>query len=143
LVEVTIVLLIMAIVAAVAAPRMANSLSYFRADAAAKRIAVDIALAQRHAMTNSTAQTVQFITATNSYTLPGMKDINHPALAYVVKLADPPCESTLASAVFGADSIVIFDQYGLPDSGGSAVVRAGDHQRTITVDANTGKVTIQ
>lgn len=143
LVELTIVLLIMGIVAAVAAPRLTNSLMYFRADAAAKRIAADIARAQRQAMTSSMSQSVQFTVATNSYTLPGMKDINHPALDYVVKLADFPCQATLLKVDFGADSVVVFDRYGLPDGGGSAAVWAGDHLRTVTVDANTGKVTIQ
>ena len=38
---------------------------------------------------------------------------------------------------------VTFDAYGVPDNGGSIVIQVGTEQRKITVDADTGKASVQ
>lgn len=141
--ELIIVVLIIGITAGVAVPRYVNSLWCYRTDAAAKRIAADLALAQRQAMISSSSRSVQFTTQTNSYSLVGVQSMDHPAGGYGVKLSDSPYQATLVSAAFGNDAVIIFDRYGMPDGGGSVVVQAGGVQKTITVDANTGKATVQ
>ena len=72
-----------------------------------------------------------------------MKDIDRPSLTYTVKLAETPYSARITSASFGGDSDLVFNGFGIPDSGGTVVIRVGSYTKTITTEANTGKVTIQ
>ena len=56
-----------------------------------------------------------------------------------VDLKADPYAATIVSASFGGQPTLTFDMYGGVSSGGSVVVQAGGTQKTITVDANTGK----
>ena len=60
----------------------------------------------------------------------------------VVDLSVDPYVATILSADFGDDSVIVFDGFGLPDSGGSVVVQVANHKKTIAVDAQTGKPTV-
>ena len=71
LLETTIVLAIIATLAAVAAPRYGNSLARYRVDAAAQRVAVDLAAARRHARMSSAPCGVTFDHLQNRYTVSG------------------------------------------------------------------------
>ena len=143
LVELIIVVMIIGIAAAVAAPRYADTLSHYRAEAAAKRIEVDLNLARRQARISSASQSIQFDAASASYVLPGVPHLDHPDLDYKVDLAKTPSGASIVSANFGGDAELIFDGYGVPDSDGTVVVQSGQYQKTITVDADTGKATIE
>ena len=50
---------------------------------------------------------------------------------------------SVLSADFGGQSRVSFDGYGVPSAGGSAVVQVGQTQKTVWLDAATGKATVQ
>ena len=105
LIALTITVLITGIVAAVAAPKFANSIIRYKIDAAAMRIAGD----------------------------------------YVVDLSDTGYAATLVSVSFGSggtDNSITYDMYGRPDYGGFVVIQFGSEQRTITVNATTGKTTV-
>ena len=144
LVELVITVLIMGILAAVAAPKFADSLSRFRVEAAAKRVAADLQLARREAQSGSASRTVQFnFPGLDRYTLVGMQDLNHPNQGYEIDLAGAPYFSFIVSVNFGGDADVILYGYGTPDSGGTVVVESGGHQATIGVDADSGKIKIQ
>ena len=145
LIELVIVVLIMGIMAAAAAPRFNKSLCYHRAESAAKRIKADLELARKYAMSTSTKQTVSFVVASDRYSLAGVKDLNHGTQIYEVDLSDSLCNASIVSAAFdnGSDSDVEFDGYGVPDSGGTVVIQSGIYQRTIVVDSETGKASIQ
>jgi len=143
LAEAVIVMAILAVVALLAIPRYASAANRHRASAAAHRIVADLAAAQARARTQSASQAVSFSLAAGQYQITGMSDPDHPTQPYVVRLADGPCAASLVSADFGGDATIVFDGYGVPDSGGTIVVRAGDSIRTITVDPNTGAATIQ
>ncbi len=140
--ELTVVLFVIGVLAAMAAPRYANFVAERHVEAAANRIAIDLAFAQRLARFSSTAQRINFNPAANTYVLVGVQDPDHPARAYAVRLADEPYEATLVSAELGGDDRVVFDGYGMPDSDGTIVIRAGTRQKTITLDGQTGRVTI-
>ena len=142
LVELVLVLVIIGILSAVAVPRFSNSIALRRVDAAARRIQVDLSLARRRAKVSTTSLTVSFDTATNSYQLVGMTDPDHPAAEYKVSLSDEPYSATIVSADFGGDAKIIFDGWGVPDSGGSVVVQVGSHQKTINVDPDTGQASV-
>jgi type II secretion system protein H len=141
LVEMVIVVLIIGILTASAAPRMAGALRTSRLDAACRRIKADLAWARHSAITRSVPQTVQFTPASGSYTLAAAADLDRPAAAYVVTLTSTPYSCTLVSATLGSDASVVFDRFGRPDSGGTVVVGAGSATKTVTLDANTGLAT--
>lgn len=142
LVEMLTVLVIIGVLAAMALPRFSSTMANHRADVAATRVAASLHLARRHARNTGTAQSVQFNVNANGYILPSVKDLAHPALAYAVRLADSPYESAIVAADFGGDTELIFDAYGIPDSGGSITIQSGKIQKTISVDVETGKTTI-
>ena len=140
MVEVVCVVVIIATLAAVAVPRFSNTLARQRVEAAARRIVVDLALAQRRARTTNAKQKVLFTPATHGYTL---IDMRHPGLVYKVLLSEDPYGASIVSANFGGDTDIIFDVFGVPDSSGSVVISVGNHVRTVTVDAGTGRATTQ
>jgi prepilin-type N-terminal cleavage/methylation domain-containing protein len=141
LVEIVVVMLILGIMAAVAAPKFASALHQYRAEAAATRIKADLGLVRQHAIATSSQQKVQFSVATNGYNMPGLPDLNHAGQAYAVDLAVYPYHAELESTSLGGDSLLQFDRYGKPDGGGTITVRSGEYQRTVTIDPETGKAT--
>jgi type II secretion system protein H len=144
-VELAIVVIILAIVAAAAVPKYADALNRFRVDAAARRIAADLATAQARARATSSSQTILFTLPPqgSQYQIAGMKDPDRPAATYTVNLADSPYQVTLSSASLGGDSTLIYNGYGIPDSGGTVVVGSGQYTKTVTIDATTGMAAIQ
>ena len=142
LVELVIVTVILGIVAGIAVPRYANFLAHQHVEAAARRIVVDLSLAQRRARFGSTAQTVTFDVVGDGYTLVGMQDPDHPSQPYTIALSREPYQAAIISADFGGDAQIIFDGWGAPDSGGSVVVQVGSHQKTIDVDPDTGQASV-
>ena len=150
LVELVIVVLILGIIAAVAAPRYADSLAHFRVDATAKRIVADLQMARRTAKTARADRTVQFDLPGNQYELLGMYDIDHPDQAYEVDLAKTGYSASLVSADFDGNDSLTFDMYGRPFTGsplaalvaGSIVVQSAGQQRTIVIDPTTGVVSV-
>lgn len=141
-IELVMVTIILAIVAVIAVPRYANAIALQRVEAAAWRVANDLALAQRRAKFSSTSQTIDFDLSGDFYFVVGMQDPDHPASPYVVTLSDEPYGATIVSADFAGTALVTFDGYGVPDNSGTIVIRSGNRQKTITVDGVTGRATI-
>jgi prepilin-type N-terminal cleavage/methylation domain-containing protein len=143
LLELVLVIALLAMLAAVAVPRYAGSLSRYRADLAAKRIAADLGMTRNNAFASGTHRTATFTTATNSYVLVGIRGLDQATTDNLVSVSANPYFAQLFSADFAGGSSVIFDAYGVPDHGGSVVVRSGSFQKTVTVDAGTGNVSVQ
>lgn len=145
LAETVIVLAIVGILAAIAVPRLSSSIALQRVEATARRIVVDLAFAQRRAKSSNAAQTVRFDTVTQEYIFVGMPHPDAPAREYGVSLQKEPYRATLVSVNLnnGNSNEIIFDVFGVPDGGGSVVISVGSHVRTITVDADTGKASVQ
>ncbi len=144
LIELIIVTMIIGIMAAVAVPRVGESLSYHRTEFAAERIKADLRLARRYAMSTSSRQTVSFVVASDRYSFDSMADLDHSSQVYEIDLAGSPYNVRVVSAEFNdaADADVEFNGYGVPDSGGTVVVGAGGYQRTIVLDPETGEASI-
>lgn len=150
LIEVLIVVLILGILAAAAVPTYVDSLSYFRAEATAKRIAADLRLARRTAKTSRAERTVQFSVPANQYELVGMNHMDHSDRQYVVRLAETGYPATLISVNCDGNASVTFNMYGQPFTGspsaplvaGSIVIQSADEQRTIVVDPTTGNASV-
>jgi type II secretory pathway pseudopilin PulG len=162
-----IVMLILGILAAVAAPRYLDSLRYFRAEAAARRIAADLNYARRMAVATETDQRVRFYTNDiadpddQKYELVDQLHIDHPALPYVVDLGQTTYPARIVWAAFAnanaftAPCTVQFGMYGEPQAGepptdpmaplvsGQIVVAAGGEQRTVVINPVTGEASVQ
>jgi Tfp pilus assembly protein FimT len=148
LIELVVVVLLLAIVAKMALPRFAATLSSTGVKTAAQRIACDIALVRSWARITSQSQSIAFDTTHNTYTLSGVPNANSSSSANTVALADGTLNATLASASFGTGSTILtFNGFGvpvgLPSGGGTVVVNSGSASKTITVDPISGLVTIQ
>jgi type II secretory pathway pseudopilin PulG len=143
LIELVMILGILAMLGAIAGPRYANSLALYRGQMAAQRIAADVALAQRFAKTTSAGQSIAFTVSSNSYSLPGVSGLSGSASTYNVNLASEPYTASLVSVNVGGGTTLSFDRYGQPGAGGTIVVKSGNSQRIITLDANSGAATIQ
>jgi len=141
LVEATLVLVILAILSAIAAPRYASFTANQQLEAVARRVVADLALAQRNARQSSASRTVTFDVVQQLYTLNGITDPDHPLQTYAVRLGEEPYRARLVSASFGGDAAIVYDGFGTPDSGGTLVVAVGSRKKTITFDAGGGKPT--
>lgn len=141
-VELMIVVAILGVVSAVAVPRFTDMLSRTRLHEAARRVKMDFALARQQAILTGTPQTVLFNISSDNYQLVGMNDFDQSGQGYVVSLAEEPYQVTLTSAVFGTNSTVIFDAYGVPDSAGVVGLRTANRQINITLNGQTGKANV-
>ena len=143
LLELVLVMAIMVVLGAIAAPRYAGALANYRADAAARRLIADLAFARDKARQTSQSRTVTFVPASGQLRILNVQDLNTAGPNYITNLHDEPYQAELISADFGGDSQVVFDGFGVPDSGGAAVVRAGGTQRTVMLNSGTGEAEIQ
>jgi Tfp pilus assembly protein FimT len=143
LVELIMVVITAALLAGLAIPRWAGAMQHYRLDLAAQRVTNDLALAQARANFGSAAVTVAFTPASGAYQILGMADMDRGTGTYTTNLSADPYRATISSATFGGASQLTFDGYGRPAQGGTVVITVGNRQRTITVDASSGKTSIQ
>lgn len=135
------VIVMIGVAVAIAAPRYANTVSRYRAEMTAGRIAADLALAQDRARVTGTQRTVTFTAGSEQYQISNMEGLNGGS-TYVVDVSDSPFTADIVSADFSGSDEVTFDGYGVPDSGGSVLVQAGDTEKTVTVNADSGKAEV-
>ena len=143
LVEVVIVVTIVGIFAAFAVPRYANSLTRYRADATARRVVADLALARNSAKHSSSQRQVTFNSVNHSYQLLNVKALDSTATNYDVDLTQSPYGAQIDLVDFGGDAVVVFDGHGVPDSTGYVQVKVGSEVRKVGIDPITGEATIQ
>jgi prepilin-type N-terminal cleavage/methylation domain-containing protein len=147
LIEILIVLVIMVLLGSTAYSKYSAALNRFGADALARRVAGDLAYAQSIARRNGATQAVAFDATNNQYVFTGWTDPDHPTSTYTVVCSSEPYRGKIASLALsnGATSVTVvnFDAYGFPDSGGTIIVQVGDVQKTVTLVQASGKTTIQ
>jgi len=145
LVETVMVLTLLAILAGIAIPRYTTSLSHYRADLAARRLAADIALAQASAKSQSMGRGILFDVGSNSYSLTGVSALDAKSGLYTVSLSKAPSAAVLGPVTFDRatpDATLRFDGFGKPDQGVTATIRSGTFTRTVIVDPQTGVATV-
>jgi prepilin-type N-terminal cleavage/methylation domain-containing protein len=144
LIELVMVLLIIALISAIAAPRLSGSVSRHRAQAAARMIVQGFALARSEARARSAPRYVHFHVDDDSFVISGASTATPGAAANtdVISLRREPYLSGLLSADLGGDASVMFDIFGRPDSGGSVVVGCGDWTFSVALDAESGKASM-
>ncbi len=143
LIDLMMAIAVIAIVAAIATPRYANALTRYRAEAAARRVVADLALARQTAKSTSSSRTVDFDDSDDSYTIPNVRELDTAGTMYRVQLQDQPYQAQIVSVDLGGDWQIIFDGFGIPDSGGFVIVQSGDYQYTVVVDPETGAAQVQ
>jgi Tfp pilus assembly protein FimT len=145
LVDLVIVLAILAVLGAVGVPRYSLALVRYRASITANRVAADLALAQNIAKTSSAGQTINFSYANNNYQFPGYTSPLGVTSQtnYTTNLSADPYDATIFSVNFNGATQLTYDRFGQPSSGGLITIQVGTTQKTIAVDANTGKAAVQ
>ena len=143
LLELVLVLGILMALAAIGIPRYGASAARYRADLVAQRLVADFRLARGHAQATSAPQSIEFDVDLNQYTLPNLDPLDPHLANYTVKPAEQPYNATLTAAEFGGDDVVIFDGWGVPDSGGSVTLQCASEQRTVVLDGLTGEAAVQ
>lgn len=139
--ELVIVVMVMGIMTAAAAPAFMNSLIHHRLEAAAQRVRVDIELARHTARLTSSTQSVTF-TGT-SYTISGGNThLDSASAAYVVDLGDAPFDIESVSASFNGGQTISFNGYGMPATSGTVVLTANERMITVTVDTSTDNASV-
>ncbi len=141
LVELVVVVATVGVACAIAAPRYGASMARYRAEMTAWRVAADLELARSAARTTGSDVTVLFDVPGNGYSMPGGPELGSGPEG--VSLADGPCQAQLLAANFGGLSRVVFDGFGLPDSGGTITVASGGFTRTVVLDAGSGLASVQ
>jgi type II secretory pathway pseudopilin PulG len=136
LIELTMVVLIVGILAAVAAPRYLDTLANYRADATVKRIVADLQFAKRRAQQTSTSQTIEFYVGENRYEIIGMSDLDRSSKVYEHRLGEGVSQAKLVSASFGGESTLVFDIYGQLPSAGTIVLNTGGSDLTIELETS-------
>jgi len=143
LLEVVLVTAIIAVCAAVAIPRYGSATGRYQADLAARRVAADLRQAQSRARMISAACTIAFTPSTNKYQIVNAPSFDGAGGTYTVDLTVPPYKARIVSANFNGATQVAFSGWGLPDTEGTVVIAVGSEERTITLNGQTGQVSIQ
>lgn len=152
LIEVTVVVVLMGIVAAVAQPRFSSALSAYRLDAAAERVRADMEYARTLSRVQSRTTTVRLTTgdATGGgfYLFDQVPAPDQSTEAfkaddentwYRVDLTQEPYGVELRSA----PETVVFDMYGSATEAAVVQVALGDASRTISITASSIEVLVE
>jgi prepilin-type N-terminal cleavage/methylation domain-containing protein len=144
LIELILVLSILSVSAAVVLPRYSGALATYRTEATARRIAADLRAAQASARASSSTRSLVFTTGVRvaQYEIPEQADRDLGKDVYVVDLTKTPYHARFTAIDLGGDKTIIFNGFGSPDSGGEIYVQCERVQRRLTIDADTGEVTI-
>lgn len=134
--ELVVVLAIIAVAAAVAMPRYGRSLARYRAEVGARCVVAALGQARERARATGSAWEVVFSAA--GYTVRPVTVID-PGDVTTVTLSREPYLANLQKVNMGGDTTVVFDGYGVPDSGGTLVVASGLGAFQVTLDPMAGK----
>jgi prepilin-type N-terminal cleavage/methylation domain-containing protein len=143
IIEITIVLMIIAVVSGLAIIRFNSATTTYRLDLAARRVMQDIQLAQTRARTTCRSRSMQFLDRDDSYHLIGESPLKPSDTDYRVTLSDAPFNVKIDKAK-GSDAgtTLTFDGWGEVQQGFEIVISAGSQQRTITIKQTNGAVSV-
>lgn len=139
LMELSIVLVIVAVIAAIAAPRLGASSGRYRVQAAAKRIALDIEAARRAAVHASGIVQMDFNVDKDWYVWRAKVDGVDAHGGQDLSIS--PFECAIIMADCGGDGQLEFNGRGTPDTDATIAVASGRTACTVVVSAS-GSITI-
>ena len=140
--EIIVTMMIMGVMAGVAAPRIVSNLSDYRAESAANRIASDLRLAQKHARTTGTSETVTFDVVNDRYSFSTIPDPKLKTLIYSVNVADYPYSAEIPLVNMGGTESVTFNGLGFPGTSGTLTVTSGQSSWVVNLEAASGALTV-
>jgi prepilin-type N-terminal cleavage/methylation domain-containing protein len=138
LVEITLVILILSILAAAGGLRYSAALELYQVQRTAERIVADLDASRHAARSRNQNIVIAFDIANQRYTISGLINPDRKSAGFAVSPSNDLHNTQLVSANFGGDAVLQYNNYGLPDSGGVLTLRRGGAQRTVTVVAGTG-----
>jgi prepilin-type N-terminal cleavage/methylation domain-containing protein len=142
LVELVVVLMIMGIMAAVAAPTFYRSLDQQRLESAARRVKQDLEQLRQTARTLSKTETLTATSGTAYVLSSDVQNVDHKTQSYAVDLAAAPYYVSSISTSSGFPAQVSFDGYGTTTVSGNIVLQMGGYSRTVTLNPTTGQATV-
>ena len=151
LIELVLVMAIVADLAAITTPRFAAATTRYRAEAAARRVRDDLARARTYAKITGASYTVTFDAAAATYSfpvppakynVPAQPGAGLPGDPVTVSIGGEPYNAAITAVDFASAAAVTFNGYGAPSSGGTVTVQVGDTTQTVTLDGQTGEVTV-
>lgn len=131
LIELALVLAIVAIFAAIAAPRLAEASQRRRLQAAGQRLAVDIAMVRERARNVSSNSTMSF--AREGYRWRASTGASSTPATEIL-LSDPPYLAAITAISAGGDHDIVFDGYGAADSKLQLTVAVGGYRIDYDID---------
>lgn len=143
LLELIVVVIILAIISAIAAPRYTLAIQRYRLEMAANRVAADIGLAASYARAKGSSATISFAVSSSSYSIAGLTSTERRDEAHGVDLSRDPFGVSIQSVDFAGTNTLTIKGYGTPTSGGTVRLRLGDLSKTISVAAGSGEVSVQ
>ncbi|MBI1338255.1 MAG: prepilin-type N-terminal cleavage/methylation domain-containing protein [Phycisphaera sp.] len=138
LIELVLVLAIVTVLATLAMPRYFSAQQRYRADAAARSIAMELEHARDMAQATSRSVTVAFDVTNNRCVLTVADD--GQTRPRQTELSD---DARIKSASFTGSTAVTFDGYGQASADGSVVVTSGGYAKTVTLTAQTGQTEVK
>lgn len=131
LIELVLVLVILGIITAIAAPRLSGASQRQRLLAASERLALDVARAREATRAASGVGTMQFSrTGYHWSVLAG----GAAGASANVTLLEAPYFVQISLVDAGGDDTVVFDGYGTPDSAVAVTLEAGAFQVSFSMD---------
>jgi prepilin-type N-terminal cleavage/methylation domain-containing protein len=150
LIELTMSVMILGILAAIATPLYSDSILRYRVDVATRQIQQDIVQSCTLARQTNTSRTIVFNAVTESYSISGISSLDRVSAPYTVALNQSPFRVVISSLVNAAQPTTQltnltlgFDRFGMPDKGMSMIVSVGTYQKRINVAPVSGRVTVQ
>lgn len=141
-VDLVVTVLLIGVLAGITTPKFADSLTRHRGRAAALRVQADLKAARHRAISQSAPIRVQFSLRSGTYRLGDATWSPGDPRWTSVDLSAAPYHVILADVALGPDNEVLFDIHGQPDRGGTVTVRTGSVTLSVTIDPETGEVTV-
>jgi prepilin-type N-terminal cleavage/methylation domain-containing protein len=144
LIELVVVVTILGIVASLASLKFLDSLGFRRVQSAAERLMHDINATQKQARLCGTTTSIDFDAVNHVYALHGVQNMDRPSLTdQIVSLRDDLLSTYFEQIELDdhANSIS-YNSYGVPDRGGTIIMRSGNWTRQILIDEKSGKAEI-
>jgi prepilin-type N-terminal cleavage/methylation domain-containing protein len=138
LVEALIVVVIVGVFAAIAAPRFADASHRYRARLSAQVLAREIERVAALARASRTEHRVTFDTANDTCKVIRISDGRTLSVLALGQEQD----ATIHSVHFNGSAKLTLDGYGQPSSGGTVVTQAGGWYAALSVEAETGQVLV-
>lgn len=137
------VLAIIGILTAIAAPRYSFAIERYRLEMAANRVAGDIRLAQSLARARGATATISFATSSSTYAIAGLTSTDRVGEAFGVDLSREPFGVKILSVDFAGTNTLTIKGFGTPASGGTVRLTRGTLSTVVSVASGSGEVSVQ